>query len=63
LLVLPDEALYQQTRAKKIDILVAMKEKIGDQKIDFLIAKVTDKDSDPFVALIYDDSLLLHHWP
>jgi len=62
LLVLPDEKLYQTILKKKIDILVEMKNNIGDQKIDFTLAVKDKIPDDPFLHLIYPDSVVLHHW-
>jgi len=62
LLVLPNLIDYKNVLSKKIEILVGMKEKIGDQKIDFTLANRQEMNSDPFVNLIYGGSLLLHQW-
>jgi predicted nucleotidyltransferase len=45
--------------ADKLDLLVELKEKLGDQKIDLLIKTAKESAADPFVAEIKKSAVLL----
>lgn len=44
-------------------LLIAIKDKIGDQKIDLSISTEKDAMSDPFLDSIFKEAILLHRWP
>lgn len=48
---------------KKTYILVAIKDAIGDQKIDLKITTFDKIQDEPFLDLISPTSILLHTWP
>jgi len=62
LLIVPDAQLYEQLLMKKVDILVEVKAKIGDQKIDLTLAVKQEIDRDPFLKMIHKEAVLLHWW-
>jgi predicted nucleotidyltransferase len=62
LLILSNADIYQQALQVKISILVAIKDQIGDQKIDFTITTQSDMNSSPFLRIIYPESVLLYRW-
>lgn len=44
----------------KLSMLTAIKNILGEQKIDLKIASLEELHSDPFLQLIYPQSILLH---
>lgn len=62
LLIFTDTACYEQALEKKLMILVNLKEKLGDQKIDLITTTADEIPADPFLDMIYDTSILLHKW-
>lgn len=62
LLVLPNENVYQQAFENKLDILVELKQKLGDQKIDLVLTTFDLIPTDPFLDMIYDMSIVLDKW-
>lgn len=62
LLVVSSSEQYNTIIEKKILTLVDIKTKIGDQKIDLMIARKNEIHTDPFIDLIYESSQILHQW-
>ncbi len=62
LLVFTNKLLYEQALDKKLTILVNLKQKLGDQKIDLVFTPQDLIPTDPFLDMIYDTSLILHIW-
>lgn len=62
LLIVDSEALENQLQVNKHFILAAIKELIGDQKIDLKIVQVNEIEHDDFLQLIYPKALVLHIW-
>lgn len=49
-------------KENKDRIVSAIKKQIGDRKIDLLICDEIILSTDPFLAIVYPDSLLLKQW-
>lgn len=62
LLIFPNTPLYEQALSQKLAILVNLKQKLGDQKIDLVLTTADLISTDPFLDMIYDSSVLLHQW-
>lgn len=62
LLILPDKKDYQKVALKKVTTLVEIQKKLGEQKIDLIIATNEDLGTDPFLKLIFPSSVVLHTW-
>lgn len=62
LLRIEDPKITTEFREKKHPMLVALKKKLGDQKIDLLIISKKDSEQDPFVQMILPDSVLIKRW-
>ena len=62
LLIFSNRHLYEEALAKKITILVLLKEKLGDQKIDLVLTTLDLMQTDSFLDMIYDTSIILHKW-
>lgn len=62
LLIVIGNELKQNLVANKHHILAQIKKNIGDRKIDLLICDSLAIEEDPFVGLIYPESLLLKNW-
>lgn len=56
LLICQDQTAVAQALDRKIDMLVDLKQLIGDQKIDLVVAHRSELSVDPFLKLIYPDS-------
>lgn len=62
LLVVDNAEFNNQLNLQKHLVLARMKELIGDQKIDLRITHPAEIKSDPFLQLIYPQSVSLHSW-
>lgn len=62
LLILPNDSIYTQLLEKKLNLLVEFKQKLGDQKIDLLLATSDMISSDPFLEMICENAVLMHRW-
>ena len=62
LLEVKDAVMAKQLNEIKYILLADFKERIGDQKIDFLICTPDEKQTEPFLQLISRDALVLHSW-
>ncbi len=62
LLLMPNEHLKQMFVEHKHIILRKIKDNIGERKIDLLICQQEDIEQDPFVGLIYPQSIILKTW-
>ena len=62
LLLVENPNLITQLQEKKHHVLAAIKKRIGDQKIDLLIADKNTMHADPFLKMIEPTSLLLKTW-
>lgn len=61
LLLLSNLKVKQQLEFKKHLLLARMKELIGEQKIDLRIVHSSELETDPFLKLIYPESMLLNN--
>ena len=61
LLVVPKN-IRGQVQQKAYQILTLIHEKIGEQKVDILIADQNSRNKDPFFKVISDHMLLLKEW-
>jgi len=61
MLIAPSE-IQTALKIRKHEILVAIKEHIGDRKIDLLICDFVSIEKDPFLDLIFPTSILLKTW-
>ena len=59
LIVVETEAQRVEAQKREIKLLVLLKEKIGEQKIDLVFATPARLGSDPFLAGILPDRILL----
>lgn len=62
LLVQPNESAYENTAEQKVERLIAMKQRIGEQKIDFIITTPKRIASEPFLTIISEKAILLNRW-
>jgi hypothetical protein len=62
LLEVNDEQAAAILNRKSYIVLAEMKNRIGDQKIDFLICTPQEITESPFLRLITKQALLLHEW-
>lgn len=62
LLIVADKSVYQTVAFQKVKILIEIQDKIGEQKIDLILATREDLMTDPFLKLILPSSLILHKW-
>ena len=62
LLIVEDEKNSLSLNKIKHHILAKMKSKIGDQRIDFKICTKKDIKSDPFLKMVFPDSIPLNEW-
>lgn len=62
LLVILSNELKQNLVENKHRILAQIKKNIGDRKIDLLICNSEAIEDDPFVGLIYPESVILKKW-
>ncbi|MBS0349950.1 MAG: nucleotidyltransferase domain-containing protein [Proteobacteria bacterium] len=62
LLILSDQQLLQKIILQKHLLLSRIKELIGDQKIDLKIIHKDEITQDPFLQLIFPNSILLKSW-
>jgi len=60
LLLTKNEAIKNSLLENKLKILTAIKNILGEQRIDLKIASLKELHSDPFLQLIYPQSVLLH---
>jgi uncharacterized protein len=63
LLLVVNEEAYEIIAANKIALLVAIKEKIGDQKIDLIIVSSKTRHTDNFINNIMQEAVLIKSWP
>ncbi len=63
LLILPNTQAYQQVLDQKLILLVELKQYLGDQKIDLILATPSLLSTDPFLELIYTKAIILNTWP
>jgi uncharacterized protein len=59
LLCIVDDSNVEWLQMKKFELLTAIKEKIGDQKIDIVIRGESAAQNEPFAASILPSSILL----
>jgi len=59
LLIMSNETAKISLLQKKIEILVAIKNVLGERRIDLKIASKAELQSDPFLRIIYPQSILL----
>lgn len=62
LLIIDDSKLVDQIKNTKLDIVLALNEAIGEQKIDLIITDNLSLSSDPFLKMVYPSSLLLQRF-
>ena len=62
LLLVETQTQRKQLASHRHEILADIKIKIGDQKIDLLIATYETAKTDPFIQLVLPEALLLHRW-
>lgn len=62
LLIVPNKELKENVIRNKPEILVSMKNNIGDRKIDLLICDAEAVELDPFIELVYPQSIVLKKW-
>lgn len=62
LLLLVKKDNIEKILSMKLDILISIKDAIGDQKIDLKVALFDDVQTDNFLKLIFPDSKLLKEW-
>jgi len=62
LLITASEANTKILKDNKYKMLSAIKQKIGEQKIDLTIITRANITSDPFIKTAYSQSILLHAW-
>ncbi|MCL5260968.1 MAG: nucleotidyltransferase domain-containing protein [Gammaproteobacteria bacterium] len=60
LLIVSDQQTKSQLLQQKIEMLMAIKELIGEQRIDFKISAKDEISTDPFLQIIYPKSVSLH---
>lgn len=59
LLIITTAEQADKLRAKKHILLDSIKAKIGEQKIDFIIANEQEKTQDPFIQTVLEKAILL----
>lgn len=62
LLFVADNKVKFELLALKPQILVTIKELIGEQKIDLKIASTSELDSDPFLQIVVPESVVVHSY-
>lgn len=62
LVVFPNTLAYEHALEKKLMILVDLKQKLGDQKIDLIFATPNLILSDPFLDMIDENAIVLYKW-
>ncbi|MCB1213283.1 MAG: nucleotidyltransferase domain-containing protein [Chlamydiia bacterium] len=62
LLVVEDQAIREKLQRELYKILVEIKRRIGDQRIDLSVVSPTLLEEDPFYRSIFPDSILLAQW-
>jgi predicted nucleotidyltransferase len=62
LVVFPNTLTYEHALEKKLMILVDLKQKLGDQKIDLIFATPNLILSDPFLDMIDENAIVLYKW-
>lgn len=62
LLLITDKKIEEHLLSQKHYLLSQIKELIGDQKIDLKIANPAQINNDPFLKLIFSNSLFLHRF-
>lgn len=60
LLLTKNSSLKNSLLENKLSILIAIKNTLGEQRIDLKIASLDELNKDPFLRLIYPHSVLLH---
>ena len=64
LLLVQSEDLLKELKQRKQEMIVSLKDRIGDQRIDLVIESSVnlDRPQSPFLASIVGSSLLLKDW-
>ncbi len=62
MLLVENHKNYNTIVSQKIDIILDLKEVLGDQKIDLLIDLQSELDVKPFLKIIYPQSKILKIW-
>jgi len=62
LLVLDDDVAKVSSLIQKPEILVAIKDVLGERRIDLKIVSKAELQTDPFLQIIYPQSVLLHRF-
>lgn len=60
LLVVSEDRDVDQLHQRRVDFLLALKDRIGDQKIDLVVAGKSALEGDPFLKSIWRQARLLH---
>lgn len=62
LLLVEHEEFASRLRSEKYYLLAEIKKNLGEQKIDLTIATQADVNHDPFLKMIFPESVLLKRW-
>ena len=62
LLIVEDVENKNRILQKKSEILVSIKNGIGDQKVDLIVATVKDCERDAFLKIIFSESKEMYVW-
>ena len=62
MLIIQNKEIKKRLVENKHQILAQIKNNIGDRKIDLLICDSEAIETDPFVGLIYPESIIIKRW-
>ncbi|MBF0361853.1 MAG: nucleotidyltransferase domain-containing protein [Oligoflexia bacterium] len=62
LLIVGDETIINQHIQNKFKILMLIKKKIGERKVDLVFSTHDNSTTDPFVSTILKNAILLKSW-
>jgi len=62
LLVLFSPENTDEIRKKKINILIDITQRVGEQKVDITITNQNEMKDDPFLEMIFPKSVVLRYW-